>query len=218
MRLCGARGYAAAKAMLEQEGFRYEGYVDIFDAGPTLECFRDDIHAARQSQLLPVALGDHDPVPDSLTDNVPWLVGNRKFADWRAILASAPLARSTAFLMPMPRLARRQGRRSSARGAAVAAGSMTACASTWKDRDNFDGIPGPTHNYAGLAHGNLAATRNASLVANPREAALWAGENARAGGARLRAGGGAASRATRARAACAGFRRNRCAGDRGGGA
>jgi succinylarginine dihydrolase len=37
---------------------------------------------------------------------------------------------------------------------------------------NFDGIPGPTHNYAGLAHGNLAATRNASLVANPREAAL----------------------------------------------
>ncbi|MEO8753890.1 MAG: arginine N-succinyltransferase, partial [Casimicrobiaceae bacterium] len=26
-----------ARVMLEQEGFRYEGYVDIFDAGPTLE-------------------------------------------------------------------------------------------------------------------------------------------------------------------------------------
>ena len=37
---------------------------------------------------------------------------------------------------------------------------------------NFDGIPGPTHNYAGLAEGNLAASRNAQLVANPREAAL----------------------------------------------
>jgi len=37
---------------------------------------------------------------------------------------------------------------------------------------NFDGIPGPTHNYAGLARGNLAAERNAQLVANPREAAL----------------------------------------------
>jgi succinylarginine dihydrolase len=37
---------------------------------------------------------------------------------------------------------------------------------------NFDGIPGPTHNYAGLARGNLAAERNARLVANPREAAL----------------------------------------------
>jgi arginine N-succinyltransferase len=28
-----------ARVLLEQEGFRYEGYVDIFDAGPTLECF-----------------------------------------------------------------------------------------------------------------------------------------------------------------------------------
>ncbi len=37
---------------------------------------------------------------------------------------------------------------------------------------NFDGIPGPTHNYAGLAHGNLAAERHAQQVANPREAAL----------------------------------------------
>jgi len=37
---------------------------------------------------------------------------------------------------------------------------------------NFDGIPGPTHNYAGLAHGNLAAEKNAQLPANPREAAL----------------------------------------------
>jgi arginine N-succinyltransferase len=43
----------AARAMLEQEGFRYEGYVDIFDAGPTVECFRDNIHAVRQSQVLP---------------------------------------------------------------------------------------------------------------------------------------------------------------------
>ena len=37
---------------------------------------------------------------------------------------------------------------------------------------NFDGIPGPTHNYAGLAIGNLASERNAKSIANPREAAL----------------------------------------------
>ena len=37
---------------------------------------------------------------------------------------------------------------------------------------NFDGLPGPTHNYSGLARGNLAAERNKSLVANPRRAAL----------------------------------------------
>src|SRR5256884_869246 len=37
---------------------------------------------------------------------------------------------------------------------------------------NFDGIPGPTHNYAGLARGNLAAEKHARMVATPRAAAL----------------------------------------------
>ena len=76
--------------MLEQEGFRYEGYVDIFDAGPTLECFRDTIDAVRRSQTLPVTLGEEDPVPDSLTDDVLWLVVNRRFEDFRALVAAAP--------------------------------------------------------------------------------------------------------------------------------
>lgn len=37
---------------------------------------------------------------------------------------------------------------------------------------NFDGIVGPSHNFAGLSLGNLAATRNAGAAAYPREAAL----------------------------------------------
>jgi succinylarginine dihydrolase len=37
---------------------------------------------------------------------------------------------------------------------------------------NFDGLVGPTHNYAGLAHGNLAAQANQGLVSNPKAAAL----------------------------------------------
>jgi succinylarginine dihydrolase len=37
---------------------------------------------------------------------------------------------------------------------------------------NFDGIIGPSHNYAGLSLGNIAATANAGLVAYPRAAAL----------------------------------------------
>jgi arginine N-succinyltransferase len=81
---------APARVMLEQEGFRYEGYVDIFDAGPTLECFRDTIDAVRRSQMLPVTLGEEDPVPDSLSDDVLWLVVNRRFADFRALVAAAP--------------------------------------------------------------------------------------------------------------------------------
>ena len=37
---------------------------------------------------------------------------------------------------------------------------------------NFDGIVGPSHNYAGLSLGNLASTRNAGAVSEPRAAAL----------------------------------------------
>lgn len=37
---------------------------------------------------------------------------------------------------------------------------------------NFDGIVGPSHNYAGLSLGNLASTRNAGEVSQPRAAAL----------------------------------------------
>ena len=37
---------------------------------------------------------------------------------------------------------------------------------------NFDGLVGPTHNYAGLAHGNIHSATNKSKPSNPREAAL----------------------------------------------
>lgn len=37
---------------------------------------------------------------------------------------------------------------------------------------NFDGLIGPTHNYAGLSLGNVASAKNANLTSNPREAAL----------------------------------------------
>lgn len=37
---------------------------------------------------------------------------------------------------------------------------------------NFDGIVGPSHNYAGLSLGNLASTLNAYQVSHPRAAAL----------------------------------------------
>lgn len=37
---------------------------------------------------------------------------------------------------------------------------------------NLDGLVGPTHNYAGLARGNLASSSNANQISSPREAAL----------------------------------------------
>ena len=37
---------------------------------------------------------------------------------------------------------------------------------------NFDGIVGPSHNYAGLSLGNLASANNAGDTSYPRAAAL----------------------------------------------
>lgn len=37
---------------------------------------------------------------------------------------------------------------------------------------NFDGLVGPTHNYAGLSFGNLASQKHGQTTSNPREAAL----------------------------------------------
>ena len=54
---------------------------------------------------------------------------------------------------------------------------MTPCGGSGADamaltEINFDGIVGPSHNYAGLSLGNLAATANAGAVSYPRAAAL----------------------------------------------
>lgn len=45
---------------------------------------------------------------------------------------------------------------------------MTMGAREWQ----FDGLVGPTHNYAGLAYGNVASATHAGSVSNPRKAAL----------------------------------------------
>ncbi|PRC94809.1 N-succinylarginine dihydrolase [Solimicrobium silvestre] len=37
---------------------------------------------------------------------------------------------------------------------------------------NFDGLVGPTHNYAGLSFGNVASSSNIKSASNPKEAAL----------------------------------------------
>jgi arginine N-succinyltransferase len=111
-----------ARAMLEQEGFHYEGYIDIFDAGPTVECFRDNIHAVRGSRVLPVEIGDGDPVPDNVSPDVVWLVTNRRFESWRALLGQASrAARSLSVAALRGGAARRRRRRALVRAVSVIA-------------------------------------------------------------------------------------------------
>ncbi|MDB5774997.1 MAG: arginine N-succinyltransferase [Herbaspirillum sp.] len=49
---------AAARHMLEQEGMHFDGYVDIFDAGPVLRARIQDLRVARDSQLRQVEAAD----------------------------------------------------------------------------------------------------------------------------------------------------------------
>lgn len=48
---------------------------------------------------------------------------------------------------------------------------------------NFDGIVGPTHNYAGLSPGNVASAKNSGATSRPRDAALQGLEKMRANAA-----------------------------------
>lgn len=45
----------AAMRMLENEGLRYEGYVDIFDGGPTMSAPTDDVKSIKESEERPVS-------------------------------------------------------------------------------------------------------------------------------------------------------------------
>ena len=74
-----------AMRMLEGEGFRYEGYVDIFDAGPTVECDVDDVSAVARSRIFKVAISN---MP-SAADTVNYLVSNTGINDYRATLVEA---------------------------------------------------------------------------------------------------------------------------------
>ncbi|MCO7247055.1 arginine N-succinyltransferase [Halomonas sp. Mc5H-6] len=50
-----------AMEMLRKEGLRWEGYIDIFDGGPTVEAYIDDVRAIRNSRLCQVEVANSAP-------------------------------------------------------------------------------------------------------------------------------------------------------------
>jgi len=71
---------APARRLLEQEGMYYEGYVDIFDAGPVLQARIRELRAVRDSDVVQVAAADG-------AQGAPLLVSNTRLADFRVIVA-----------------------------------------------------------------------------------------------------------------------------------
>ena len=84
-----------ALAMLQSEGFSYQGYVDIFDAGPAVECQTSKIRAVHDSQALVLAIG----TPGD--DATPFIIHNRKREDCRITAAPARLAAGTLVVDPL---------------------------------------------------------------------------------------------------------------------
>jgi arginine N-succinyltransferase len=74
--------------MLQSEGFNFNGLVDIFDGGPTMEAFLHNIRTISQSFVRRVVESD-GPVPDE-NDTAPLLmVCNRNFDEFRVGLVPA---------------------------------------------------------------------------------------------------------------------------------
>lgn len=74
-----------AMALLESEGFRPNGLVDIFDAGPTVTCRRDDIRTVRDARVLTARIVDQ---PDA---ELPALISTASVANFRAVRQKAAI-------------------------------------------------------------------------------------------------------------------------------
>ncbi|RQQ03964.1 arginine N-succinyltransferase [Burkholderia stagnalis] len=77
-----------ARKMLEAEGLRYQNHVDIFDAGPVLECHVNDLRTVRESVVVPVSIGS----PDVRDDTPKSLVSNTSLGDFRVGVAPGVVA------------------------------------------------------------------------------------------------------------------------------
>ncbi|WP_110670582.1 arginine N-succinyltransferase [Salinicola halophilus] len=69
-----------ALEMLKKEGLRWEGYIDIFDGGPTVEAYIDDVRAIRHSHCVSVEIGDAGL---EQSERPGWLAASTGMADFR---------------------------------------------------------------------------------------------------------------------------------------
>jgi arginine N-succinyltransferase len=76
-----------ALRLLESEGFRHQGYIDIFDGGPTMEAPVDAVRSIRDSRVLEACVG----VPSQKA--AVQLLSNDRLREFRCALAPAAPAR-----------------------------------------------------------------------------------------------------------------------------
>ncbi len=87
-----------ALKLLEREGFTCRNYVDIFDAGPTVECDLRNINSVRDSFRAQVQVAPHSSSQD-------YLIANTSFEDFRATAAKAAFDRESNQVIVAPEVA-----------------------------------------------------------------------------------------------------------------
>jgi len=86
-----------ARRMLQKEGFTFRGYVDPFDAGPSVEAYRDDIRSVRNSARYAIAASERVPADAPVI-----LVANTRVKTFRATYAPAVINADTDTLSVHP--------------------------------------------------------------------------------------------------------------------
>ena len=71
-----------ALKLLEKEGFEHRGYVDLFDAGPTVEAKLGNIRSIRESQVCPITIGELEHISQHSSDTL--AVCNQGVSGFRA--------------------------------------------------------------------------------------------------------------------------------------
>ncbi|NHN86747.1 arginine N-succinyltransferase [Acetobacter musti] len=76
---------APARKMLEEEGFAFDGYIDIFDGGPTLSALTDNLRTLRQSRRGLLTECGPDPVSAGVRDGRALVAAGQleAFRTWR---------------------------------------------------------------------------------------------------------------------------------------
>lgn len=70
--------------LLKSEGFTFNGYVDIFDAGPTVEAKVENIRTVMNSTMRTVVIGDNQ-------GDTALMVANQSITDYRAMVVEADM-------------------------------------------------------------------------------------------------------------------------------
>ncbi len=88
----------AAMRMLEEEGFAYEGYIDIFDGGPTMTARTDRVRSICEARQTVVA---HVRAPEDNGGTVKALVATGRLADYRCTFAEVAMGADGLLLDPV---------------------------------------------------------------------------------------------------------------------